>query len=247
MTPPFFVTCVCRPANQSEYARWRFLLVSEYGHIPYYRAAQVGELPVLALVNQFTIKKANSLACYNKLMLTPEEERQRALRVSQLYGAPLPHPATPVVAPVPFHASKAIAGGLLAVTPAVLCGWVVNLYQHLQYYTLTDVKAVSILLIPGLLALVIATLVLWHYARKSLDNAYPFGSRLFWLGLFVIIGVSLPLFTFLEGPAEQPLTEIIIRSVIFTVLEYVMSVIVFMILASLIHWLTRPSSDGQLR
>jgi len=94
-------------------------------------------------------------------MLSPEQERQRALKVSQLYGQKYIK-SRPLNAR-PLSLSPAVVCGFVLAVPSVAFAILLDIYRNTSYWNLSDVQGASMIFIPSLMAVFVSAVVAVRY------------------------------------------------------------------------------------
>ncbi len=156
-------------------------------------------------------------------MLSPEQERERALKVAELYGQRLLRPEP--LYTKPLNLSPATKSALVLAIPPVAFAALLDIYRNNNYSNLTDVQAASMIFIPSLMAVFAITVIVIRYVYTKLNNSYTFSNSVFWIGLAVVVGFSLTLFQLTTGSGMQSPIEIMARIVIFAVCIGLISIV----------------------
>jgi hypothetical protein len=166
-------------------------------------------------------------------MLSPKQERERALKVSQLYGQTLIKPRA--MDAKPLSLSPAIVCGLVLAIPSVAFATLQDIYRNTSYWNLPDVQGASMIFIPSLMAVFAIAVVSIRYVYAKLNNSYIFSTGVFWIGLCLVIGLSISLFELTTGSGMQSPVEIMARIGLFTAGIGLVSVMVFVTLVRILY------------
>lgn len=166
-------------------------------------------------------------------MLSPEQERERALKVSQLYGQKLIKPTA--LNSKPLNLSPAAFSGFVMAIPPVAFVTLLNIYQNTNYWNLSDVQGASMIFIPSLMAVFVITVVATKYAYQKLNNTYGISDSAFWIGLGLVAGFSLTFFKLTTGSGMQSPLEIITRTAIFAVGIGLVSLVAFITIVRIFY------------
>lgn len=166
-------------------------------------------------------------------MLSPEQERERALKVSQLYGQKFIKPGA--LNAKPLSLSPAIICGLVLAIPSVAFATLLNIYRNTSYWNLSDVQGASMIFIPSLMAIFAIAVISIRYVDEKLNNSYTFSTGVFWIGLILVAGFSLSLFELTTGSGMQSPLEIMTRIAVFAVGIGLVSLTVFVALVRIFY------------
>lgn len=151
-------------------------------------------------------------------MLSPEQERERALKVAQLYGqSPASLRDASIVVRARLDLSPAVVCGLMLAIPSIAFAILLNIYRNTSYWNISDVQGASMIFIPSLMAVFGITVAAIRYVNEKLNNSYTFSIGVFWIGLGLDIGFSLSLFELTKGSGMQSPLEIMARTAIFAI------------------------------
>jgi len=171
-------------------------------------------------------------------VLTDEQERQRAIEVSKLYGVPIQHHKE-VQPYVPLTFGLVFQVALLFVLPLVLINAVLSLYLYAPMSNLADIQAASIGLVVALLLLCLLFFVTLRSFRLKLYYRYRASRPVFWLSVLLLLPVLVVIRGLTAGLPPQPIDEIMLRSMIFTGIAYATAVIFFAVIGSLFEAVVR--------
>ena len=170
-------------------------------------------------------------------MLSPSEEKQRALKVSELYGRPLNRrisKETPA-----FKMGDVVISSVVLSTPFITFAILFDLYENSSYSYVADIQGASFIFIIGLFEVVLFGIPLIRYARARLDNSYVFSNSLFWIILFIIVGYCFSMFQLITGSSSQAFLEVSIRLTVFVLSTFTVSVLSTVILAKFFYKLSK--------
>jgi len=113
--------------------------------------------------------------------------------------------------------------GLLFALPFIMGSFLFNVYQKLDYGTLTDVQGMSMIFIGLFMAFVVLSVVALKMYHNQLYMTYSMSRGIFWLSLFLLVPALWVIRTLIAGGDAQQIFEIIIRGSIATGLFLIVS------------------------
>lgn len=176
-------------------------------------------------------------------MLTDEQERQRAIEVSKLYGVPIQHHKE-VQPYVPLTFGLVLQVALLFVLPLVLTNLVFSLYLYAPITNLADIQAASIGLVVALLLLCLLFFLTLRSFRLKLYYRYRASRPVFWVSVLLLLPVLVLLRGITAGVPPQPIDEVLLRSIIFTGIAYATAVIFFAVIGSIFEAVVRRNKKN---
>ena len=175
-------------------------------------------------------------------MLSDEEEKARALKVSKLYLTPLKRKTDATSWIEKFSWSVTIQAAIFMAVPIILANTLYDFYFLSTYTNLTDIQAASMLFIVMLILIGGLLILCFRASFNTIYNRYATGRTIFLLSL--IAGISFIPFirTLTTGAAGQELPELVIRSSLFAAACLVLSIIIFAVITKVVLVVTTRKS-----
>jgi hypothetical protein len=159
-------------------------------------------------------------------MLTPEQEKQRALKISQLYYEPSKTLNDPTVeVPYSFDSRFSFKLSLLFVLPLIITNIVFSFYFDMTYLSPSDIQAASIVFIMALMVIGVVLYQSAKYFYNQLSLRYQSYKAIFWATTFLLLPLLLFVRFLLAGMLPQSIPELIVRCVVFSLIASIVAVV----------------------
>lgn len=171
-------------------------------------------------------------------MLSDEEQKKRAERISKLYNTPLKRK--------PVKASRylmrwAVLSAVIFCIPAIYLYFILFFFNNISYSNLTDVQAAGIAFIVQFIGWGVLIIFCLKYFRETLYNHYMGVRLIFWTSLLVLVPFFIYLMQTIPGSPPQTLEEIMSRAGLFMTLSIGASIILLISMTFIAHKLSKSS------
>ena len=158
-------------------------------------------------------------------MLTPQEEQQRAIKISKLYFQARKHPRKVKVHPQRvFSWSRVVELSVSFVLPFVMVNIAYSIFTDLGYDTSSDVAATGMAFIASFIIIGIWMIFALKRSINGLSDMVVSANSIFWLACFFIIPTILLLRGLIIGGSVKDGSLLIGGSLLFAALAISLSV-----------------------
>ena len=176
-------------------------------------------------------------------MLTEEQEKKRAIEISQLYGTPLKRRAQLEIQRNNIKWSTTLIVAFVLTLPFAAANALFGFYQKSSYASLTDIQSASIGFIVMLFLLAGLFIFCLKFSADELYRTYSTSRFIFYVTLFLFIPSCYYLSSITGGAPGQNAQELITRSLVFAGLAVIASTVIIAVLTIIASRASRKTSD----
>jgi len=167
-------------------------------------------------------------------MLSDEEEKARALKVSKLYLTPLKRKTDATSWTETFNWSITLQAAVFLAVPLIFANTLYDFYFLNTYTNLADIQAASMIFIVMLMATVGLFILCFRAGFNAIYNRYATGRTIFLLSLIAIISIVPFVRTFTSGSTGQELAELVVRCSIFAVACLILTTVIVALITKIV-------------
>ena len=173
-------------------------------------------------------------------MLTEDEQKKRAQKISSLYLTPLKRNNDETLIAEKMRWRPILAAALFFCVPLIFANTLYDFYFLGTYTNVADIQAASILFIVMLLALFAAFVICFKASFDVLYNTYSNARAIYWLS-FVATFTFVPfLRIFISGKDGQSISELVVHDSVFAGACIVLTSLLFVLVTKIVLRLANP-------
>ncbi|MDB5161802.1 MAG: hypothetical protein JWM52_310 [Candidatus Saccharibacteria bacterium] len=156
-------------------------------------------------------------------MLSKQEQEQRALAISKLYGKPLLRKSEDNTTAIAHSWPTSLLVAATYTFPFAVTNALFSFYNNNDYSSTTEIQASSMLFVLFFIVLAGLFILFIKFSKDELYKKYVTSMFIFTGTTIIMLPVFFYLHEFIAGQAPQSLNEILIRVILFSCAGYLLT------------------------